>query len=64
MAGLRPDVLQRDALQRRQRGGSEDDVLLTLPIRAALEISDQTRETGEGRPDNGSKSNSTGDPGE
>src|SRR5215468_9971472 len=40
VAGLRPDVLLRDALQRRERGRGQDDVLCSLQIRASLEVSD------------------------
>src|SRR5256885_10281944 len=47
MAGLRPDVLLCHALQWRWWNGSQDHVLRSLQVRASLEISDQTRETGE-----------------
>jgi len=45
MAGLRPDVLLRNALQRGERGRGQDHVLRRLQIRASLEISNQARET-------------------
>src|SRR5713101_4355907 len=40
MAGLRPDVLLRHALQWRWRNRSQDHVLRSLQIRPSLEISD------------------------
>jgi hypothetical protein len=45
MAGLRPDVLLRNALQRGERRRSQDHVLRRLQICASLEISNQARET-------------------
>src|SRR5437899_7486220 len=64
VAGLRPHVLQRDALQRCKRCRSKDDVLRTLSLRAPLEVPDQTRETSEVRGNDGRKGrkNSAGDP--
>src|SRR5262249_11435348 len=51
MAGLRPDVLLRDALQRGERRRIQDHVLRRLQIRASLEISNQARKTRQvGRP--------------
>jgi len=41
---MRPDVLQRNALQWCGRSRGQDDVLLTAPIRASLEISNQAGE--------------------
>src|SRR6266403_1342230 len=47
VAGLRPDVLLRHALQRGWRDRIQDHVLRSLQVRASLEVSHQARQTGE-----------------